>query len=96
VGGRSSYLSSDESAKPIPVSAAEAISKKYGFDQVVIIARKVGAGPDQIAEHVTTYGKDKANCDVAAQMGNFLKYKVMSWLTRNEIPSDPNKPFEKI
>jgi hypothetical protein len=85
VGGRSSYLSSDESAKLIPISVAEAISKKYGFDQVVIIARKVDAGPEKIAEHVTTYGKDKVNCTVAAQIGDFLKYKIMSWTTPKDV-----------
>ena len=61
--------------KPIPISAAESVAKRYGYDQVVIIARAVGSG-----EHVTTYGRDKANCDVAAQIGNFLKYKVMGWV----------------
>lgn len=86
MGGRSSFLGSD-GAKPIPISAAEEISKKYGFDQVVIIARKVGdIGPGGIAEHVTTYGKDKANCEVAAKIGNFLKYKVMGWTKENEVP----------
>lgn len=38
---------------PIPVSAGEHIAKKYGYDQVVIIARRVGSGG---VEHVTTYG----------------------------------------
>lgn len=64
--------------KPIPVSAAERIAKAYGYDQVVIIARAVGEG-----EHVTTYGRDKPNCDVAARIGNFLKYKVMGWVREN-------------
>ncbi len=62
--------------KPIPISVAKRIAKEYGYDQVVIIARAVGASG---GEHVTTYGKDKANCDVAAHCGNFLKYKVMGW-----------------
>lgn len=61
--------------KAIPISAARRIADDYGYDQVVIIARAVGEG-----EHVTTYGKDKANCAVAAQIGNFLKFKVMGWL----------------
>lgn len=55
--------------RPIPISAAEQIAKKYGYDQVVIIARAVGEG-----EHVTTYGRDKPNCDVAARTGDFLKF----------------------
>ena len=65
--------------KPIPISAAKKVAELYGYDQVVIIARSIGDGPDH-GEHVTTYGKDKANCDVAARIGNFLKYKVMGWV----------------
>jgi molybdopterin biosynthesis enzyme len=61
--------------KSIPIAAAKQIAERYGYDQVIIIARAVGQG-----EHVTTYGKDKANCDVAARIGDFLKYKVMGWV----------------
>ena len=61
--------------KPIPISAAKRFAEKYEYDQVIVIARKVGEG-----EHCTTYGVDKANCDVAASIGDFLKYKVMGWV----------------
>jgi hypothetical protein len=61
--------------KPIPISAAKRIAEAYGYDQVVVIARKVGEG-----EHCTTYGIDKDNCDVAARIGDFLKFKVMGWI----------------
>jgi hypothetical protein len=63
-------------SKPIPISAAEKVAKKYGYSQVVIIARAVGKGG---MEHVTTYGVDKANCDVASKIGDFIKHKVMGW-----------------
>lgn len=63
--------------KPIPISAAKRIAEQYGYDQVVVIARAVG--PDG-GEHVTTYGRDRANCDVAARIGEFLKFKVMGWV----------------
>ena len=59
----------------IPISVAKSIARTYNYDQVVIIARKVDSH-----EHVTTYGKDKANCAVAARIGDFLKYKVMKWV----------------
>ena len=62
--------------KRIPVSAARLIAEKYGYSQVIIIARAVG---ERGGEHCTTYGVDKANCDVAARIGDFLKYKVMNW-----------------
>ena len=64
------------SSKPIPVSVAKQIADDYGYDQVVIVARKVGTNG---REHCTTYGKDKAHCEVAAKCGDFLKYKVMGW-----------------
>lgn len=74
--------------KPIPVIDAKQIAMRYGYDQVIIIARKVdqpaGIGetakqPIKGGEHVTTYGKDTANCDAAARCGDFLKFKVMGW-----------------
>jgi len=63
-----------EEMKPIPISAAKDISQRYGYDQIVVIGRRVGEG-----EHVTTYGRDKANCDVAAKIGDFIKFKIMGW-----------------
>jgi hypothetical protein len=65
--------------KTIPISAAERIAKDYGYDQVIVIARKVGDAPDPHGEHCTTYGINKAHCEVAARAGDFLKYKVMGW-----------------
>ena len=62
--------------KRIPISAGQRIADQYDYDQVVIIARKVG---ENGGEHVTTYGRTKANCRVAAKIGNFLKYEIMRW-----------------
>lgn len=62
--------------KRIPIKAAEEVAKRFGYDQVVIVARKVGDGG---GEHVTTYGVSKEHCAVAARIGDFLKYKVMGW-----------------
>lgn len=64
----------------IPISAAENIAKQYGYDQVIVVARAVG---DDGGEHVITYGRDKANCDVAARIGDFLKHKIMGWAKEN-------------
>lgn len=63
----------------IPVSAAKDIADRYGYDQVVIIARRVGDEPEPHGEHVTTYGNDKAHCGVAARVGNYIKHKIMGW-----------------
>jgi hypothetical protein len=70
----------DARMKPIPIVRARDIAEQYGYDQVIIIARKVG---DKGGEHCTTYGRDKANCDVAARAGEFLKFKVMGWVKEN-------------
>jgi hypothetical protein len=61
----------------IPIPAAKAIAEKYGYDQVIVIARKTG---DNGREHCTTYGVNKAHCDIASKIGEFLKYKVMGWV----------------
>jgi hypothetical protein len=72
-------MGGEESAmKPIPISAAHAVAKKYGYDQVIIYARKVGDQPDA-GEHMTTYGVDVAHCNAAAAIGDHLKYNVMGW-----------------
>jgi hypothetical protein len=77
-------------SKRIPIVAAQRVAEQYGYDQVIIIARSVGMAGK---EHVTTYGVDKANCDVAARVGNFLKHKIMGWTTKTEwvvVPFDAN------
>lgn len=63
--------------KRIPISAAKRIANEYGYDQVMIYARKVGDGG---GEHMTTYGVDNAHCSAMAKIGDFLKYKVMGWV----------------
>ena len=63
--------------KPIPITEARQIAERFGYDQVVIVARKVG--DDTGGEHVTTYGADPANCEVAARIGTTLKHHLMGW-----------------
>ncbi len=62
--------------KPIPISAAKKIAESYGYDQVIVFGRKVG---DDGLEHLTTYGKTKEHCGIAAKTGDFLKHKIMGW-----------------
>jgi hypothetical protein len=64
--------------RPIPIKAAERIAKEYGYDQVVVYARKVSEGPEPHGEHMTTYGISKAHCAVAARIGATLQ-KFMGW-----------------
>lgn len=75
--------------KPIPIVRARDVAKQYGYDQVIIVARRVG---DDVGEHVTTYGRDKPNCDVAARIGNFLKFRIMGW---KENPASRPKMVSK-
>ena len=65
--------------KRIPISAAQRIAEAYGYDQVIVIARKVGSGPEPHGEHCTTYGVNREHCAVAAKIGDFLKHKIMGW-----------------
>jgi hypothetical protein len=60
----------------IPIKAGKEIADKYGYDQVIIVARKVGEGG---GEHVTTYGVNSENCSAAAKIGDFFKFKLMGW-----------------
>ncbi len=64
--------------KRIPIKAAREIAEKYGYDQVLIYARKVGEAPDPHGEHLTTYGVTKEHCDAMATIANYLK-KIMRW-----------------
>jgi hypothetical protein len=66
----------------IPISAAKEVSKKYGYDQIIIIGRKCG---EQGFESVSTYGINKDNCDAASKIGNFIKYKIMGWKDSDNV-----------
>lgn len=65
----------------IPIAAAQRVAEDYGYDQVIIIARRVGETPALHGEHVTTYGATRAHCEVAASAGAFIKHKIMGWPT---------------
>lgn len=75
-----------KSMQRIPISAGKLIAQSYGYDQVVIVARKTGPGG---SEHVTTYGISKVHCEVAAQIGEFFKHKLMGWAQREATKSAP-------
>lgn len=68
--------------KRIPITAAKRIAEEYGYDQVVVYARKVGSGTknDPAGEHMTTYGVNREHCGVAARIGDTLK-RFMGWDT---------------
>jgi len=70
--------------KRIPITAAKRIAESYGYDQVIIYARKVGESPDPHGEHLTTYGINKVHCDIAARIGSYLKREILKWGEENE------------
>lgn len=69
--------------KRIPITAAKRIAEEYGYDQVMIYARKVGEAPDPHGEHITTYGVTKRHCDAMARIASFLQTKIMGWVKEN-------------
>ena len=75
--------------KPIPIIEAEKIADKYNYDQIIIIGRKIGEG-----EHVTTYGKNRIHCSIAAKIGNFLKYKIMGWENEERHKEEESRESE--
>lgn len=64
--------------KPISIEAAKRIAKEYGYDQVLIYARRCHDTPEPHGEHMTTYGRNREHCDVAARIGDTLK-NFMGW-----------------
>lgn len=67
--------------KPIPITAAKEIAKKYGYDQVVIYARTPG---DEGHEHVTTYGTNRMQCEAAGRIGSCIVASVVKPLEERD------------
>lgn len=63
----------------LPIREARDIAHRYGWDQVIIVARKVG---DDGYEHVVTYGNGAAHCEAAARAGMAIKHHLMRWPIR--------------
>ena len=53
--------------KRIPVSQAERLGRKYGYDQIVILGRRAG---DDGGWAKATWGTDREHCRVAALIGD--------------------------
>lgn len=76
------------SMRRIPISAARLIAETYGYDQVMIYARRIDrpAGVGESAsemrrggEHMTTYGVNREHCAAMARIAEFLKTKILGW-----------------
>lgn len=75
--------------KRIPIKAAQLIAEDYGYDQVIIIARRCHDSPAPHGEHVTTYGRTKEHCEVAARSGDYVKHKIMGWPWPKQSAAEP-------
>ena len=67
----------------IPITVAERIGKEHGYDQVIINARRANADDTAVTlEWVTTWGKNKLHCDIAARIGNAIRDNVAPTIDR--------------
>lgn len=53
----------------IPIAAAKRIAVDYGYDQVIVLARRTG---DKGLSWATTYGVNKDHCDAAGKIGAYF------------------------
>lgn len=63
-------------SEAVPISEARAIAVMHDYDQVIILARKVGG-----SEWVTTYGVSEQDKHVAAVIGQTLREQVTPRIT---------------
>ena len=61
----------------IQLSEMEGLCTKYGFDQVIVLARKVGEGG---YENLGTHGVDMEHSTAAEAIGEHLRKDVMGWV----------------
>ena len=64
--------------KPVPITSAKYIADRFGYDQVIVYARKIGTDPETSGEHITTYGVDAEHASVAARIAEALK-ELLGW-----------------
>lgn len=62
----------------IPPQEAARLCEMYGYDQIIIIARRIGQDYNA-HEAVTTCGADRENSEAARLIGEHFKYNVMKW-----------------
>ena len=63
--------------KRVPIAAAKRLAKQYGYEQVIIIARKVSR--DSHGGSMATYGTTRKHCDEAADVGNSMVERILHW-----------------
>lgn len=73
--------------QPIPQSEAKAIADRYGYDQVIVIARGPGG-----AETLTTFARTAELCRVVARLGTYLQHEVLAWLRDHSAQRTGGRP----
>ena len=63
----------------IPIACAASLGHAHRYDQVIILARRIG---DDGLEWVTTWGKNPQHCAAAARIGDALRDNVTPTLER--------------
>ena len=74
--------------KRIPIKEAENIAKKYGYEQVVILAQKPYKSPDWADGWTTTYNIDKTKCKFLGKIGTLLISYLRGFYLRDEEVTD--------
>lgn len=62
--------------KAIPPAAARRIARAYGYDQVIVLGRRLDASGEE-GEHVTAWGPDEAASREAARLGELARRTVL-------------------
>lgn len=60
----------------ISSSDLKQFAEKYDLDQLVIVGRKIGTDGKDVC---SSYGTNRDHAEVANDIADFLKYKVMGW-----------------
>lgn len=60
----------------IPNSELKIFAEKHDLEQLIIIGRKTGANGKEVC---STWGSNFEHAQVAMDIGDYMKYKVMGW-----------------
>jgi hypothetical protein len=62
--------------KAIPPAAARRIAQAYGYDQVIVLGRRLDSSGEQ-GEHVTAWGPNEAATRDAARLGELARRTIL-------------------
>lgn len=60
----------------IPASDLKEFCDKHDLEQLVIVGRKTGGDGKEVC---SSYGVNREHSEIANDIANFMKYKVMGW-----------------